>query len=148
MEKDMEQLESLEALEEARKLLEGFGLPVDDLGAPGLKLWCECSGGAVNAVAGLEIHGRSALFRSLAVKSAFQGNGTATDCLKHVEDQARQLGVKTLYLLTNSAAPFFETRGFSEVQRDAVPVEIQRTRQFSSLCPATATVMHKKLLSS
>ena len=141
----MELLTSDKALKSASELLSLFGLPVDDLAASNVKLWCRCEGDQVNSVAGLEVYGRYGLFRSLAVSPAHQGRGEASSCLEAISDEAVTLGVEVLYLLTNTAEEFFASRGFSVVERDEVPEEIRATFQFSSLCPATATVMMKRL---
>jgi N-acetylglutamate synthase-like GNAT family acetyltransferase len=46
-----------------------------------------------------------------------------------------------VFLATTSAAPFFARIGFSEVQRDSVPAAVLATRQLSSICPSSATIM-------
>ena len=59
----------------------------------------------------------------------------------HLQASAQQQGVSSLYLLTNSAEDYFKVLGFSPVIRSEVPLAIQNTDQFSSLCPGIATVM-------
>jgi N-acetylglutamate synthase-like GNAT family acetyltransferase len=46
-----------------------------------------------------------------------------------------------VFLATTSAAPFFARIGFSEVRRDSVPAAVLATRQLSSICPSSATIM-------
>jgi N-acetylglutamate synthase-like GNAT family acetyltransferase len=46
-----------------------------------------------------------------------------------------------VYLATTTAAPFFSTIGFSEVPRESVPPAVLDTRQLSSICPSSATIM-------
>ena len=46
-----------------------------------------------------------------------------------------------VFLATTSAASFFASIGFSEVQRDSVPAAVLATRQLSSICPSSATIM-------
>lgn len=46
-----------------------------------------------------------------------------------------------VFLATTGAAPFFARLGFSEVQRDGVPTAVLATRQLSSICPSSATIM-------
>jgi len=48
-----------------------------------------------------------------------------------------------MYLLTTTAEAFFELLGFRRIERHAAPPEIQRSAEFSSLCPSSATVMAK-----
>jgi amino-acid N-acetyltransferase len=53
--------------------------------------------------------------------------------------------VETLYLLTTTAAPFFERYGYGAVAREEVPRPIRDTTEFTDLCPASATCMVKGL---
>jgi N-acetylglutamate synthase-like GNAT family acetyltransferase len=46
-----------------------------------------------------------------------------------------------VFLATTNAAPFFSTIGFSEVLRAEVPAAVLGTRQLSSICPSSATIM-------
>ena len=54
---------------------------------------------------------------------------------------ARAEGVRALYLLTTTAAPYFHRAGFQVVARDQVPPEIRQSREFAHACPASAIVM-------
>ncbi len=74
-----------------------------------------------------------------------QDRDAIVSLLKAVQGLAQQKGIQALYLITTTAAPFFEKRGFAKVDRSAVPVAIQRTTQFSALCPSSATVMHRNI---
>jgi amino-acid N-acetyltransferase len=58
---------------------------------------------------------------------------------------AAQRGVRELYLVTTTAAPFFAKRGFEPVDRAGVPASIGRTTQFSGTCPSSATVMRLRI---
>lgn len=59
--------------------------------------------------------------------------------------QARDSGAKAVYLLTDTAVPFFEALGFQTVARDTAPAAILATRQAASICPASASLMAKDL---
>jgi mannose-6-phosphate isomerase-like protein (cupin superfamily) len=52
-------------------------------------------------------------------------------------------GVRDVYLLTTTAARFFERAGFATIPRDQAPLAICQTTEFRSLCPASATFMGK-----
>jgi amino-acid N-acetyltransferase len=56
-------------------------------------------------------------------------------------ERAAELGLRRIYLLTETAAPFFARLGFTPVDRDAVDEAVQASEEFSRLCPATAAVM-------
>jgi len=48
-------------------------------------------------------------------------------------------------LLTTTAADFFPKFGFEPIARADVPASVQSSIEFTSACPATATVMRKTL---
>ena len=89
----------------------------------------------------------AALLRSLCVVQEYRGQAVGTLLLSAIEGVAYSRGVRDLYLLTTSSAGFFEQHGFSRTLRAAAPPGICATAQFRSLCPATASCMHKALLS-
>lgn len=93
------------------------------------------------AAGGLERHGKVALLRSVVVDESLRGKGIGTlicDCLERV---ARDKGVQTIYLLTESAASFFDTRRYEAIDRSEAPNEIRETEEFTRLCPASAVLM-------
>jgi amino-acid N-acetyltransferase len=49
--------------------------------------------------------------------------------------------VKSVYLLTQTAATLFSKVGFATIPRSEVPRKIQRSVEFTTLCPETATAM-------
>jgi amino-acid N-acetyltransferase len=66
--------------------------------------------GELEGVVGLELFGAVALLRSLAVVPSRRRVGLGTKLVAHAEDYARGLGIKSLYLLTNTAESFFKHR--------------------------------------
>jgi N-acetylglutamate synthase-like GNAT family acetyltransferase/DNA-binding MarR family transcriptional regulator len=93
------------------------------------------------AVAGFEHHGPDALLRSFVVAPKLRGHHHGSTLLQHVLRNAAAAGVTKVYLLTESAAPFFERQGFRTVERTEAPSEIRHTREFKHLCPASARLM-------
>lgn len=100
---------------------------------------------AVIGVAGLEIYGRDGLLRSVAVDPARRKRGIGEALAGAIEGLAVAAGVKALYLLTTTAADFFARRGYTRVERSAVPAGVQASTEFSTLCPASATCMTRNL---
>ena len=96
-------------------------------------------------VVGIQVFGKTALLRSLAVSESGRGKGLGSALVEHVEHHARSLGVRSIYLLTTTAAQFFETRGYNTVNREDAPTSIAETSQFSSLCPGSSALMIKVL---
>ena len=93
----------------------------------------------------LEVYGSSGLLRSLAVAQPYRNRGLGDDLLTRIVAHAHSCGVRNLFLLTTTAQRFFSTRGFDVVDRAAVPAEIAWTKEFRSLCPATAVCMAKDI---
>jgi len=58
---------------------------------------------------------------------------------------AQSQGAEEIYLLTSTAERFFERLGYARVLREAAPVAIQQTQEFSALCPSNSAFMLKRL---
>lgn len=129
-------------LPQVEALLRAAGLPVEGV-AESLETWFEVAevGGAVAGVAGLESYGTSGLLRSVAVAAERQGAGIGETLVRRRLRDAKRRGVEHVWLLTTTAEPWFARFGFRTVERTDVPPEVQRTPEFSDLCPATAAVM-------
>jgi len=132
-------------MEAACRLLAQGDLPTEDIAQPGVTLWAVEADGELIAVIGLETVGRTGLLRSLTVAPAHRGRRFGAQLCEMVFGHARQAGIDGLFLLTEDAAGFFEPLGFAVINRQQAPPEITATRQFSSLCPAEATLMRKCL---
>src|SRR5271155_235333 len=92
-----------------RWLLEMGFLPTADITAEALAhfLVCRDPVGVVGVV-GLEVFGEVALLRSLVVSEERQGLGLGRRLVSTVEEMAAELKVRDTYLLTTTAAEFFE----------------------------------------
>lgn len=101
--------------------------------------------GRLIGVGGIEIHGRNALLRSLAVSPEHQHSGVATAICDHLEAQAAQQDLESVYLLTETAEQFFSGRGYEVVARSEAPAAIAASEEFSALCPQSATLMRRSL---
>ena len=58
-----------------------------------------------------------------------------------VRGEAAALGLERLWLLTTTAADFFERMGFQRTDRDSAPPAVRSSAQFAGLCPAGATCL-------
>ena len=101
--------------------------------------------GKIIGVGGLEICGTIGLVRSMAVIPELRGKGIAKSLYTLLEYRAHGLGIKTLYLLTESATEYFKNLGFIVQEHSEVPVSVMETRQFKELCPSSATVMFREI---
>jgi amino-acid N-acetyltransferase len=89
--------------------------------------------------------GADALLRSVVVARSARNRGFGRLVSEGLVTQARDSGVERLWLLTTSAADFFKALGWRETDRAQAPEAIARSRQFSGLCPASATLMARAL---
>ena len=134
------------AEEEAiRKLLMDAKLPAEDFARHLQHFLVAKQNDTLIGVIGLEIYEEFGLLRSLVVAPHYRGQGLGKKLCEKVFSYAHELGIKNLYLLTTTAEKFFPKLGFDPIARDSVPVSIQATEEFSSICPATAVCMAKKL---
>lgn len=128
-----------------RALLAASELPVDDVHEHVAEFIVGRQAGELIGSVAAEYAGTAALLRSLCVAPRHRGQAVAARLLSALEARAAARGVRELYLLTTSAARYFEQRGFFETSRDAAPEGIRATAQFRTLCPATAVCMRKTL---
>jgi amino-acid N-acetyltransferase len=127
-------------------LLEQARLPATDLTRDGAREFIVAHNeGEIIGVAGLERHGEHGLLRSLAVAPDWRGHGLGAALVEAVEAKARGLGVRSLTLLTGTAAPFFAARGYEEIARSDAPATVQASTEFTELCPTSSTCMHKTI---
>ena len=104
----------------------------------------EENGATVGAV-GVELYGKTGLLRSLVVHPSYRGRGLGKQLTSEIETYARGLGVKTLFLLTMTAADFFPRLGYQPILRSDVPQSIAETFEFKSACPVSAVCLYKNL---
>ncbi len=116
--------------------LEAANLPTDDLTSEPFRYFTidDVAWGGVGA-------GADALIRSILVLPAARGRGFGAVVVQGLIAQAKQHGAERLWLLTTDASPFFEKLGWRTADRSEAPAAIAQSRQFSGLCPASATLM-------
>jgi len=69
------------------------------------------------------------------------GGGILALLLRRAFDE----GGRDAWLLTTTAAPFFERQGFKPVERTSAPASVLATRQAASLCPASAALLRRPI---
>jgi amino-acid N-acetyltransferase len=127
-------------------LLKDSGLPYQDIDVTRLNEFLIAAGGqSVLGAVGLERYEENGLLRSLVVRPESRWTGLGTQLAEAMEHHARSTGVKTLYLLTMTAADFFTRRGYEVTARSEAPESLQGTTEFSTLCPSQAVCMRKTL---
>lgn len=104
-------------------------------------------GAAVVGSAALELYGEAALLRSVAVVESLRGQGLGRELTAAALELARARGVRRVYLLTTTAEGYFPSFGFTSIARAEVEPAVQASVEFTSACPASATVMALTLAS-
>ncbi len=89
----------------------------------------------------LEIYGSYALLRSLAVMDAMRGHSLGSRITDDLVAEAKKRDIKSIYLLTESARLFFKRKGFTDIARDAAPMEVKMSSEFSEVCSESAVCM-------
>lgn len=126
--------------------LQAENLPVDDLAEPGRRFFAyHTLDGQPVGFGGYELQGDEVLIRSVVVPQEARGTGIGRNIVPLLLYRAYEAGAKRAWLLTTSASDFFSRVGFKPVERAAAPIAILATRQASSLCPASAVLMTRKI---
>jgi arsenate reductase (glutaredoxin) len=121
-------------------------LPVEDLAEPGRSFYVFRSlSGAVLAYGGFELHGKDALLRSVVVLPDARMKRTGRNVVPLLMYRAFQKGADTAWLLTTTAAPFFEKMKFKRRERADAPLAILATREAAGLCPSSAALMSRRI---
>jgi amino-acid N-acetyltransferase len=127
-------------------LLQAEKLPVEGITSLD-KFFIAVSNEDVIGVIGLEVYNQYGLLRSLAVKKEYRNKSTGTLLITALETLATTLGLDSIYLLTETAPAYFERKGYQKIKRDETPSAIQLSAEFSSICPTTAQIMQKQIIS-
>jgi len=126
-------------LEPVKELLREAGLPTDGVEDQfPAQYKVATAAGSVVGVAGLELHGNVGLLRSLVVLSEVRGAGVGTSLVRDRTEFARALGLSQVFLLTTTAAGYFERLGFRRGERGTAPEELAKSKEFASVCPSSA----------
>ncbi|HSK53141.1 MAG TPA: arsenic resistance N-acetyltransferase ArsN2 [Clostridia bacterium] len=126
-------------------LVTAAGLPLDgvaDAFETGLVIRSE---GAVVAAAAVEPYGTAGLLRSVVVDPRVRGTGLGRRIVEASERLATELGIRELYLLTETASDWFPRLGYRAVERASLPVAIRNSVEFTSACATTAVAMTRRL---
>lgn len=120
-------------------------LPHGDLFGADKRFFCATVEGIVVGYVGLEIYGKDALLRSAVIFMPSRGKGFGRQMVAALLEIALHLGVERVWLITQTAAGFFEKLGFVRVDRALAPPAIAATEEFRTICPAEATFMMRTL---
>lgn len=128
--------------------LTAAGLPIEDLSDPGRTFfhYARLDSAGVGW-GGFELYGADALLRSMAVEARFHRQSYGRNLAALLMRRAYDAGARQAYVLTDDpeARAFFAALKFAPIARTAAPAAIQNTRQASGLCPASATLLRRRI---
>lgn len=131
------------------RLLLAAGLPTIDLNAAAMRDFVIAesadTGAPVLGAVAVQPHGPDGLLRSLVVATAERGRGLGQHLVSAAEARAQSLGLLTLTLLTESAAPFFARLNYQSIARHDAPPSLLGSPEFQHLCPASSQCMTKRI---
>ncbi len=128
-----------------RSLLSDAGLPLDGVDEAFRHGLVAQAGGAIVGAAAIEPYGPDGLLRSVVVAPERRGTGLGRTIVAAAEVAARGLGIRDLYLLTETAIDWFPRLGYETLPRDAAPAPIAGSVEFTVSCPDTGVLMHRRL---
>lgn len=128
-----------------RSLLHRCDLPVPDLPAVDKSFIVCLSEESVIGCIGLECHGSHGLIRSFAVEESFRSRHIGSTLLSLMHQLCLEQHIIDVHLLTTTVPAFFKSRGYSEAPRDLAPTEIQRSEEFSRICPSSSIYLTRNL---
>jgi amino-acid N-acetyltransferase len=101
-------------LDTIERLLKPVGLPI--FGAADFldTFWIAEDAEGVTGCVGLEVYGDAGLLRSAVVTDKMRGTGLGARLTRRVIDEARETGIRDLYLFTMDKGPFFKHMGFED----------------------------------
>ena len=127
------------------ELLSKQKLPTEDINKELSHFFIVKQSGLPVGVIGMEKYGEYGLLRSMATDPAYRNNGIAASLVTQLFKYGKSLGLKEMYLLTETAESYFAKRGFQRIKREETPAAIKQSAEFSHLCPSTAVVMKKEI---
>jgi amino-acid N-acetyltransferase len=124
--------------------LKNAKLPTEDIEAPGRRFWrFETVEEVPVGFGGLELYAGDVLLRSIVALPSVRRQGFGVAIVAALEVEAHLCGCRSLWLITTSAAEFFDRLGYARCDRAGVPLAIATTTEFAALCPANAEVLVK-----
>ena len=128
-----------------RELLSLCSLPFDGVADHLDAFLVALDQGHLTGSVGVERYGADGLLRSLAVHPDYRGRGLGTHLTRRALREAHRLGLRRVFLLTETASEYFLHFQFRRVPWQQAPPVIQASVEFASACPETAICMERRL---
>jgi len=127
------------------QLLLAAQLPTSDLNPLLENFFVAIEENQIVGVIGMDQYGHAGLLRSAIVHPEHRNTGIATALVSQLTEHAKLNAVNALYLITNTAESYFQQKGFAKISKDAVPAAVLQSKEFNGLCPASSSIMFRKL---
>lgn len=126
-------------------LLQSETLPVEDMSVELNNFFVALDDDNVIGAIGLEQYEHYGLLRSMVVDKKYRNKNIAAQLIQELEHYAAGLNIGCMYLLTETAPQYFESKGYQRITREEVPEVLKASSEFSYVCPVSAVVMKKQL---
>lgn len=126
-------------------LLRSAGLPLDGVAEAFANGVVARDGGRVVGCAAVELHGRAALVRSVAVDPGARGRGLGATLVAAAEGIARTAGAREAYLLTATAEGWFARLGYVSIPRSEAEPAIGASIEFQVACTRSCATFRRSL---
>ena len=133
-----------EDLEGIFQLLEIVNLPTEGVEENFENFFVIRSNNMIIGCIGLEIFGQDGLIRSVAIHPSLQKQRLGHRLVLRIQKYSIEIGLKRLYLLTETAESFFTRFDFKIIPRHQINSNIKQSIEFTKLCTA-APVLKKSL---
>ncbi len=133
-------------LPDIRQLLEKAHLPTIDIENLVGQIFVIELEGKVVASGAFEYYPPLALLRSVVVDESYRGQGLGSKLVSHILEVLNTMQVEAVYLLTQTAESFFQTKfRFIPITRQEVPQIVQQSSEFKEILCQNAKCMFRKL---
>jgi amino-acid N-acetyltransferase len=126
-------------------LLSGAALPVDGADEAFEQGVVAVADGVVVGAAAIERYGSDGLLRSVVVDPGLRSTGVGRALVASAEALASGLGIRDLYLLTETAVEWFPRLGYAVLDRATAPDGIAGSWEFRFACVERGVLMRRSL---
>ena len=130
-----------EEIDKLGSLLKSDQLCFNDVNDNGVHLFSVSYKDEVVGYFGYELFDNLALFRSMVVVPMARNQGYGKLIWQQAKTRLEEAGIKEVFLLTNTASPFFAKQNFVTIERGSVPTSIAGTTEFKDFCPDDSICM-------
>jgi N-acetylglutamate synthase-like GNAT family acetyltransferase len=126
-------------------LLETCGLPLGGAREHLGNFWVAADGSHLVGTVGFERYGDVALLRSVATHPDWRRRGIAAALCERALAAATRDGIRTVYLLTETAQSYFPRFGFHQIPRSESDPRLAASAEFQGACGDAAVLMVREL---